>query len=336
MNKWIIYITALFYCPSVFAEYRAEFSSYTVSIPKTLYVPKNTPINTLLATVDLGTFTPWVWWNEQGITRVGINLPGIFDDHYSISGVGAIKEIGDSGIGFALHGVVNSPCSGRGYVNGRNQRDGNPANRLLCPSTLSTSHYNISLKVAFYKVRPQVKTQWLPSTKAAMLILFNDKFIAQDSYGNFEPTIWLSPINVISNGCEVKNSLISVSLNKVEKSAFKGVGTTSSDGRKRFKIELECDAGSAIKITFIGNQDLSGIAGTIALNNRSHRETAKGFGIQIKHKGKPIKLNQKMLITRSNQTVQYSIPLEAAYVQTEQTTRAGKAEGTLQFNLQYE
>ena len=43
-----------------------------------------------------------------------------------------------------------------------------------------------------------------------------------------------------------------------------------------------------------------------------------------------------MLITRSNQTVQYSIPLEAAYIQTEQTTRAGKAEGTLQFNLQYE
>lgn len=331
----VIYAIMLLFSPRLFADYRAEFASYTVPISQTLYVPKSAPINSHIATIELGTYTPWVWWNESGTTRVGINLPGIFDEHYQIAGVGAIKEIGLSGIGFALHGSVNSPCSARGYVNGKNNRDGNPANRLLCPSSESRGNYNVTLKAAFYKIRPRVNTQLLQSTSAAMLIVFNNKFIIQDSFGNVEPKIWLSPINVIANGCEIKNRVINVAFGQVEKSGANGVGVTVANSRKRFKIELECDESSPIKIRFMGTADESGIGGTIALNNPNHQETAKGFGIQIKHKGKPIKLNQMVQISRLNQAQHYVIPLEAAYIQTAEKTRGGKADGTLQFNLQY-
>nr|WP_282559389.1 fimbrial protein [Providencia alcalifaciens] len=168
-----------------------------------------------------------------------------------------------------------------------------------------------------------------------MLIVFNNKFIIQDAFGNVEPKIWLSPINVIANGCEVKNRVINVVFGQVEKSGANGVGVTLVNSRKRFKIELECDESSPVKIRFMGTADESGIGGTIALNNPNHQETAKGFGIQIKHKGKPIKLNQMVQISRLNQAQHYVIPLEAAYIQTAEKTRGGKADGTLQFNLQY-
>nr|WP_282560359.1 fimbrial protein [Providencia alcalifaciens] len=168
-----------------------------------------------------------------------------------------------------------------------------------------------------------------------MFIVFNNKFITQDVFGNVEPKIWLSPINVIANGCEVKNRVINVAFGQVEKSGANEVGVTVANSRKRFKIELECDESSPIKIHFMGTADASGLEGTIALNNPNHQETAKGFGIQIKHRGKPIKLNQMMQISRSNKAQHYIIPLEASYIQTAEKTRGGKADGTLQFNLQY-
>ncbi|HGI5213142.1 TPA: fimbrial protein [Providencia alcalifaciens] len=335
MNQFAIYIGMLLFSSIAFADYRAEFSTYTVPITETLYVPKSAPINTHIATIELGTYTPWVWWNETGTTRVGINLPGIFDGHYQIAGVGAVKEIGLSGIGFALHGSVNSPCSARGYVNGKNSRDGNPANRFLCPSSASQGNYNVTLKAEFYKIRPRVNTQLLQSTSAAMFIVFNNRFITQDIVGNFEPKIWLSPIPVVANGCEVKNTIVNVAFGQVDKSEARGVGSTLMNSRKRFKIELDCDETSPIKIHFMGMVDSSGLPGTIALNNAEHRETAQGFGIQIKYKGRPIKLNQTLQVSRLNSAQHYVIPLEAVYIQTEEKTRGGKANGTLQFNLQY-
>lgn len=42
-----------------------------------------------------------------------------------------------------------------------------------------------------------------------------------------------------------------------------------------------------------------------------------------------------MPIVEQNNVGQYNIPLEAAYIQTQSITTAGKANGTLQFNLQY-
>lgn len=75
--------------------------------------------------------------------------------------------------------------------------------------------------------------------------------------------------------------------------------------------------------------------GAIALNNLTDENTAKGYAIQVKYNGAPIKLNQLMPIVEQNNVGKYNIPLEAAYIQTQSITTAGEANGTLQFNLQY-
>ena len=316
-------------------KFSAEFTSRTVPILSPIYVPRTAPINSYLDSVDLGTYTPWVWWNATGMTEVGIYLPVIVGADTRMLGGAYVKEINRSGIGFILYGSVNSPCSGGAYVDGVNTKDDNLSNRILCGTMSRSNYYSVTLRAAFYKIRDRVQTQILPSTRAAMLVLYNNGFITSDSNGNLEPNIWMGPINVVSGGCEIINKTITVPFGKVDKSTFFGVGSTSANSQRHFQINLDCDPISPIKITFIGTADLNKTPGTIALNDHNGSHTAKGYGIQIKYNNQPIKLNQQMTILESNNTGQYSIPLEASYIQTSSIMKSGKANGTLQFNMQY-
>lgn len=331
----IFCIPALLYTQFAFAEYRAEFVNRTKDVTKTLYVPRTLPVGGFIDSVDLGDYTPWVWWNTTGRTEVGIYLTGISGGTRKIPGVGYVREINSSGVGYALHGTVTSPCAGNAYVDGVDTKDGNISNRMICGVNSSSGSYSVKLRADFYKVGENVKTQTLPSISAAMLILFNNGFITSDSYGNLEPRVNMGPVRVVSSGCEVKNKTIDVPFGKVSKSTFSGVGSTSPDSKKNFQIQLDCDPVSAIRITFVGTQDASQTPGAIALNDLSDVNTAKGYAIQVKYNSLPIKLNQLMTLVEKNSAGQYNIPLEAAYIQTQSATKTGKANGTLQFNLQY-
>ncbi|EPL9568031.1 fimbrial protein [Providencia rettgeri] len=332
----IFCIPALLYSHFGFAEYRAEFVTRTKDVAKTLYVPRTLPVGSFIDSVDLGSYTPWVWWNVTGRTEVGIYLTGLTASSRKIPGVGYVREINSSGVGYVLHGTVTSPCSGSAYVDGVNTKDGNLSNRLICGINSSSASYSVQLRADFYKVGENVKTQTLPSVTAAMLILYNNGFITSDTYGKTEPWVNMGPVKVISSGCEVKNKNIDVPFGSVSKSTFSGVGSTSPDSKKNLQIQLDCDPISAIRVTFVGTQDASQTPGAIALNDLSDINTAQGYAIQVKYKGEPIKLNQMMTLVEKNSTAGlYNVPLEAAYIQTQLATKAGKANGTLQFNLQY-
>lgn len=130
-----------------------------------------------------------------------------------------------------------------------------------------------------------------------MLIIYNNGFQTSDSYGNMEPKVSIGPVNIISTGCEVLNKNILVPFNKIDKSSFSGVGSVSPNSVKDFQINLSCDPVSPIKITFTGTPvNNSMTPGTIALNNPTDVNTAKGYGIQVKYKNDPIKINQMMTI----------------------------------------
>ncbi|EFE55331.1 fimbrial protein [Providencia rettgeri DSM 1131] len=328
-------ISFLLYSQFGAAEFRAEFTSQLVNPNKTLYVSRTLPVGTFIGSIDLGTHSPWTWWNVTGNTEVGIYVPIEPGNSRYIPGIGYVREINSSGVGYTLHGTVMSPCSGFAYVDGVNTKDGNNNNRFICGSNASSATYTVKLRADFYKVGNNVKSQTLPISNAAMLILFHNGFITTDLYGRFEPKVNMGPIDVISSGCEVKNKSIDVPFGNVSKLSFTGVGSTSSESKQNFQIELDCDPISPIKITFIGTQDSSQTPGAIALNNLADENTAKGYAIQVKHNGIPIKLNQLIPLANKNDRGQYNIPLEAAYIQTQSATTAGKANGTLQFNLQY-
>ncbi|MEQ4924044.1 fimbrial protein [Proteus hauseri] len=337
MNKYITLgcLSALLYTSTSLAEFRADLTTKTVSYTTPIYVSRSAPILTELATIDLGSMYAWTWWNTTGAVRPGIYLPGSLSASSPKVGGAYVKELGSSGIGYTLHGTISGGCSGSAYVDGQQNIDGNYSNRLICSSLLSRSNYSVSLKMTLYKLRDNVKSQTIPNTWVAMLILYNNGFITRDYYGNIEPKINLAPLTIISSGCDVVNNNINVPMGSVAKSSFNGVGSVSPDSINGFSIDLSCDPVSPIKIRFDGATD-NQAAGTIVLNNANDTNTAKGYGIQVKYQNQPIKLGQLMTISeRNNSAGHYSIPLEAGYIQTSDTTKAGKADGTLQFTMQY-
>lgn len=338
MNKCITLscLSAILYTSASFAEYRTELTTKTVTYSTPIYVSRTAPILTELATIDLGSMNAWTWWNTTGAVRPGIYLPGSLSASSPKVGEAYVKELGSSGIGYTLYGTISGGCSGSAYVDGQQNIDGNYSNRLICSTNLSSSYYSVSLKMTLYKLRDNVKSQTIPNTWVAMLILYNNGFITKDDYGKFEPKINLAPLTIISSGCDVVNNNINVPLGAVAKSSFNGVGSVSADSIKDFNIDLSCDPVSPIKIKFDGIPDESQTEGTVGLTNANDSNTAKGYGIQVKYQNQPIKLGQLMTITeKNNNSGSYSIPLEAGYIQTSETTNAGKANGVLQFTLQY-
>lgn len=315
---------------------------YYTNMNLNLYVPRSAPNNYFLGTYTIGTYYPWDWNSIPNgiITKVGINLPE--KTSLFISGYGYIKEIGNSGIGYALHGEVSSPpCSGSGYVRGNDKGDTNNSNELLCSSRsygeTSNTRVQITLKASFFKINNKTTTMTtLPQVKGAMFILYsNGKFISTDARGRPEPLVYIYGIKAIPTGCEVKNKNIAVPFGPIKKSSFSGVGSNSPDSKKTFQIDLDCVPNLPIKVTFRGTADPSNRPGTIALNDPTNINTAKGYGIEVRYKNEPIKLGQMVTVAPNNTDANYHIPLEASYIQTEEATRAGKANGTLQFDLQY-
>ncbi|MBG3038671.1 fimbrial protein [Proteus mirabilis] len=338
MNKYITLgcLSVLLYTSTTFAEYRVGFTTKTVGYSNTIYVSRTAPILTELATIDLGSYHSWTWWNITGPVQAGIYLPGYLSASSPKVGSAYVRELGSSGIGYTLQGNISGGCSGSAYVDGQYNVDGNYSNRLICTSNLGSSNYTASLKMTLYKLRNDVKTQTIPSTWVAMMILYhNGGFITSDSYGTAEPKIYLSSLNIVSSGCEVINNNIDVPLGSVAKSSFNGVGSVSPDSLKNFNIDLNCDPVSPIKIKFDGTPDANQTAGTISLNNANDSNTAKGYGIQVKYQNQPIELGKLITVSENNNSGNFSIPLEAGYIQTSETTTAGKADGTLQFTLQY-
>ncbi|EKT57394.1 fimbrial protein [Providencia sneebia] len=323
------------YSQSSFAEFRSEFTTKTITKNETLYVSRSLPVGSFIGSVDLNSHNAWAWWNISGTTWVGIFLPSIGAGTFKSAEGGYVRPIPGSGIGYALHGTVTGPCSGSAFVDGQNNMDKNISNRMICRSNATSAFYGVKLRADFYKLSNNVPTQTLPTIRAAMLILYHNGFITSDYYGNKEPNVYLSGIKVVSSGCDVKNPSINVPIGKISKATFSGVGSTSPDSKKKIKIQLDCDPITPIKITFVGTQDESKTAGAIALNNLNDVNTAQGYAIQVKYNNSPIKLNQIMEIVKSNTAGQYEIPLEAAYIQTKSVTKAGQANGTLQFNMRY-
>lgn len=339
MNKSITLgcLFAILYTSTTFAEFRAEFTTKTVTYFAPIYVSRSAPILTEIATIPLGTMNAWTWWNLSGsAVRPGIYLPGSLNASSPKVNGAYVKELNSSGVGYTLHGTINGSCSGSAYVDGQQNIDGNYSNRLICSTYATSGNYSVSLEMKLYKLRDNVKSQTIPASWVAMLIIYNNGFITSDYVGKVEPKINLSSLNIISSGCDVVNNNINVPLGAVPKSSFNGVGSVSPESIKNFNIDLSCDPVSPIKIRFEGVADDQQTAGTIGLSNPTDSNTAKGYGIQVKYKNQPIKLGQLITVSEENSGAgSYSIPLEAGYIQTSDTTSAGKANGTLQFTMQY-
>lgn len=141
-------------------------------------------------------------------------------------------------------------------------------------------------------------------------------------------------VNVAVASCSLVNNTIAVKMGRIDIGAFHGPG--SGTPQKNFSIDLRCDAGTRVNLTFDDSSQVNGYPGTFRLSPSP--QAAKGVGIQVLDAStatpQPIPLGQRQALGTAQGGAK-SIPLAARYIQVEGNVTGGKADGALTFILSY-
>ncbi|WP_454724658.1 MULTISPECIES: fimbrial protein [Cupriavidus] len=160
----------------------------------------------------------------------------------------------------------------------------------------------------------------------------------------FEYYIDNAPIKPLVPTCSLRNSLIPVSLNKVDMSRFKGIGSVSDD--QPFNVGLSCAGGNAGTVTNVHATltDATNPANRSDTLTLSPGSTALGVGIQVRKDGTTLRYGADS--SAANNPNQWSagsaangpldIALTARYVQTEAAVTPGSANGRATITMSYQ
>lgn len=146
----------------------------------------------------------------------------------------------------------------------------------------------------------------------------------------------------LSNGlvsqpsCQIENTAIVVPMGTLERKEFKGVNKTAGD--KDFHIDLNCNQGTNVNITFAPlagkSMGLKGVAGVV--ENEAGSNTAVGVGVQVLFDGDPVEFGKLIFAGTAKAEGLYSIPMKARFIQTQDTVVPGVINARMAFTMTYQ
>ncbi|WP_109440350.1 fimbrial protein [Acinetobacter haemolyticus] len=168
----------------------------------------------------------------------------------------------------------------------------------------------------------------------------NRPFLTSTVYGN--------AITIASSSCEIQGNINKVvTLPTVTKSGFTGIGSTQ--GAQAFDLNILCNGGqnptgyeekNIISLSFDYIQD--GTNNQVLSNTAPAATRANGVGVQLlwnyQNKNQTIKKGDKLEIgtVKSNEIVQYNVPLTAQYYQTANNVSAGTVRAMATVTIEYD
>lgn len=161
-------------------------------------------------------------------------------------------------------------------------------------------------------------------------------------------TVYGDAITIASSSCELLGEVNkTVQLPTVNKSGFQGVGSTQ--GVQAFDLNFLCNGGENLtayeesnKIGLSFDYTVAANTDNVLANNAPVSTRAGGVGIQVKTSynniNKVIAKNSKLDLgtVKSNQSIQYNVPLSASYYQTDLVITPGKVNSVATVTIQYE
>ena len=161
-------------------------------------------------------------------------------------------------------------------------------------------------------------------------------------------TVKGNAITIASSTCQLLGDVNkTVQLPTVNKSGFKGVGSTQ--GAQAFDLNFRCNGGvnptayeESNKISLNFDYTVAANTTNVLANNSPASTRAAGVGIQLKtnykNVSKIIAKNEKLELgtLKSNQNIEYNIPLSASYYQTNAVVTPGKVSSVATVTIQYE
>ncbi|MCH7336808.1 fimbrial protein [Acinetobacter sp. NIPH 2699] len=161
-------------------------------------------------------------------------------------------------------------------------------------------------------------------------------------------TVYGNAITIASSSCEWRGNINkAVTLPTVTKSGFTGVGSTQ--GEQSFDLNILCNGGenqtgyeekNLISLSFDYQQE--GTNTKVLKNLEPNATKANGVGVQLvwnyQNKNQVIGLGDKLELgtVKSNQTIEYNVPLTARYYQTNTNVTAGKVRAMATVTIEYD
>ncbi|EZQ10518.1 fimbrial protein [Acinetobacter sp. Ver3] len=159
-------------------------------------------------------------------------------------------------------------------------------------------------------------------------------------------TVYGNAITIASSSCEIQGNINkTVNLPTVNKSDFKGIGSTA--GEQAFDMNILCNGGdnptsvtetNRISLSF----DYTSNGNNSIVNDAASNVRAKGVNTQLisnyQNQNKVITQGEQIQLgtVSSNQTVQYNLPLKARYIQVENQVEPGRVRGQATVTIQYQ
>lgn len=147
----------------------------------------------------------------------------------------------------------------------------------------------------------------------------------------------------ISNGsvtqvaCSIKTPNLTFPIGDVLATKFgTSVGTLPDGGENTQNLGLDCDAGANINVSLNGTQnpDLSDNS-ILALTGQGDAGVASGVGVQLLYNDAPLKLNNRIVLKKSDGG-QETFPIKARYYQTKTAVTTGTANASATLELTYQ
>ncbi|ENV17372.1 hypothetical protein F964_02086 [Acinetobacter guillouiae NIPH 991] len=162
-------------------------------------------------------------------------------------------------------------------------------------------------------------------------------------------TVYGNAITIASSSCEILGNINkTVTLPTVNKVDFKGVGSTQ--GEQAFDLNILCNGGKnpsgyeeSNKISLSFDYDaVSSSTQNVLANTNTAGSSASGVGVQLlsqyKNSNKVIAKNDKLELgtLKSNDNIQYNVPMTARYYQTATKVMPGKVRAMATVTIEYD
>ncbi|WP_161937763.1 fimbrial protein [Aquitalea pelogenes] len=218
----------------------------------------------------------------------------------------------------------------------------NIGNTYPAASSIGNYHY------IFYKLSndtPSSGTLKLPRLDI-MVYFINGNIYSNIDYSESTTVTTTYSFSTVPT-CAVSTPSITVPLNNMLSSSFKGVGSVSAT--QNFQIGLSCSGGNSgtssnTYITFTDNNQPGNTSTTLTLAGGTGAAT--GLGLQILNNGTPIgygpdsnapgNTNQWQVANISQGVSSYLIPLGVRYIQTGSAVTPGAVTGRATFTMSYQ
>lgn len=307
--------------------------STTVS-PQNITLSRDLPvgavIGTQLVTPTINAFS--CYNSSDGVISnqtFGVMANGTFD---TMMNGRRVYKTNVAGIGYAISGSTTKCAGGSAAVTGSNTIQGDVNTAKLCgnSSGMISPTLNGTVTVTFYKTATETGSGTIMAQTVAALVLLNNAVL----WLYPEAEVSINAFTVTTPACKLTTTSVPVDMREVDKSAFRGKGSTPGDAyTQSFNLPLTCNAGTQVSVKMEGNIfDASrGVINTTSGNN-----AATGVGIQLLYDNLPMALGSDVAVGAPSAGGGFNVPLKARYYQTGDKITTGTANGVLSFTMTYQ